>query len=171
MCVFWIIFICFYGLYVFHWTARVSSRLSRTCAYFVLFYLFLWPVCVPYNGFKFASCLANVHFLGCHRPDDGGSKDLWNAGKLLPDYTVLQPRRQQSSELLLFVCIGFLTSQTSSVSQSPFLSVPSTSLLPFPLLAIASWIPVTRSSYFPVPSNLGLLCHAFLRHFTVVWRM
>jgi hypothetical protein len=29
-----------------------------------------------------------------HRPDDGGSKDLWNVGKLLPDYTVLQPRRQ-----------------------------------------------------------------------------
>jgi hypothetical protein len=30
-------------------------------------------------------------------PDDGGSKDLWNAGKLLPDYTALQPRRQSSS--------------------------------------------------------------------------
>jgi hypothetical protein len=29
-----------------------------------------------------------------HRPDDGGSKDLWNDGKLLPDYMVLQPRRQ-----------------------------------------------------------------------------
>jgi hypothetical protein len=32
-----------------------------------------------------------------HRPDDGGSKDLWNVGKFLPDYMVLQPRRQQSS--------------------------------------------------------------------------
>jgi hypothetical protein len=31
------------------------------------------------------------------RPDDGGSKDLWNVGKLLPDYTALQPRRQPSS--------------------------------------------------------------------------
>jgi hypothetical protein len=31
------------------------------------------------------------------RPDNGGSKDLWNVGKLLPDYTALQPRRQQSS--------------------------------------------------------------------------
>jgi hypothetical protein len=31
------------------------------------------------------------------RPDDGGSKDFWNVGKLLPDYTALQPRRQQSS--------------------------------------------------------------------------
>jgi hypothetical protein len=42
--------------------------------------------------------------LGCDRPDDGGSKDLWNVGKLLPDYTVLQPRRQQSSTaILIFV--------------------------------------------------------------------
>jgi hypothetical protein len=32
-----------------------------------------------------------------HRPGDGGSKDLWNVGKLLPDYTALQPRRQPSS--------------------------------------------------------------------------
>jgi hypothetical protein len=31
------------------------------------------------------------------RPDDGGSKDLSNVGKLLPDYTALQPRRQPSS--------------------------------------------------------------------------
>jgi hypothetical protein len=29
--------------------------------------------------------------------DDGGSKDLWNVGKLLPDYTALQPKRQPSS--------------------------------------------------------------------------
>jgi hypothetical protein len=29
--------------------------------------------------------------------DNGGSKDLWNAGKLLPDYTALQPRKQPSS--------------------------------------------------------------------------
>jgi hypothetical protein len=34
---------------------------------------------------------------------DGGSKDLWNVGKLLPDYTVLQPRRQQSSVYHLFL--------------------------------------------------------------------
>jgi hypothetical protein len=34
-----------------------------------------------------------------NRPDDGDSKDLWNVGKLLPDYTALQPRRQPSSNL------------------------------------------------------------------------
>jgi hypothetical protein len=32
-----------------------------------------------------------------HRPDDGGSKHLWNVSKLLPDYTAQQPRRQPSS--------------------------------------------------------------------------
>jgi hypothetical protein len=32
-----------------------------------------------------------------HLPHDGGSKDLWDIGKLLPDYTALQPRRQPSS--------------------------------------------------------------------------
>jgi hypothetical protein len=34
-----------------------------------------------------------------HCPDDGGSKDLWNFGELLPDYMALQPRRQPSSML------------------------------------------------------------------------
>jgi hypothetical protein len=28
-----------------------------------------------------------------HRPDDGGSKDLWNIGKLLSDYMAQYPRR------------------------------------------------------------------------------
>jgi hypothetical protein len=35
-----------------------------------------------------------LHHQGPHSPNDGGSKDLWNVGKLLPDNTVLQPRRQ-----------------------------------------------------------------------------
>jgi hypothetical protein len=32
-----------------------------------------------------------------HRPDDAGSKYLWNVGELVLDYTALQPRRQPSS--------------------------------------------------------------------------
>jgi hypothetical protein len=36
-----------------------------------------------------------------HHPDDGGSKNLWNVEKLLPDYTQ-QPRRQPSSYSPLF---------------------------------------------------------------------
>jgi hypothetical protein len=35
------------------------------------------------------------------RPDYGGSKYLWNVGKLLLDYTALQPRRHLSSNLSL----------------------------------------------------------------------
>jgi hypothetical protein len=36
-----------------------------------------------------------------NRPDDGGSKHLSNVGKLLPDYTAQQPRRQSSSFSIL----------------------------------------------------------------------
>jgi hypothetical protein len=32
-----------------------------------------------------------------HRPDDGGSTDIWNAGKLIPVYTALQSRTKPSS--------------------------------------------------------------------------
>jgi hypothetical protein len=32
-----------------------------------------------------------------YRSDDGGSKHLWNVGKLLIDYTAQKPRRQSSS--------------------------------------------------------------------------
>jgi hypothetical protein len=38
------------------------------------------------------------------RPDDGGSKDLWNVDKLLPDYTALQPRRRH---LQAFGCLDY----------------------------------------------------------------
>jgi hypothetical protein len=36
-----------------------------------------------------------------HCPDDGGSKDLWNVGKLVPDHTALQPRRQSLIALMM----------------------------------------------------------------------
>jgi hypothetical protein len=38
-----------------------------------------------------------------HSPGDGGSTDLWNVGKLLPDCTALQPRRQPSSWNYIFI--------------------------------------------------------------------
>jgi hypothetical protein len=43
------------------------------------------------------------------RPDDGGSTNLWNCGKLIPIYTALQPRGQPSSnrtDVSLEVCPG-----------------------------------------------------------------
>jgi hypothetical protein len=48
-----------------------------------------------------------------HRPDDGGSKDLWNVGTLLQDYTVRQPRRQPSSGIFLFVTTNTLTLEST----------------------------------------------------------
>jgi hypothetical protein len=59
------------------------------------------------RGFRGACC---VHHQGSiYHPDDGGSKRIWNVGKLLPDYMVQQPRRQPSEylppwepEILLF---------------------------------------------------------------------
>jgi hypothetical protein len=56
-----------------------------------------------YRRFRDTCCLH-------HQGDDGGRKYLWNVGKLLPDYTALQPRRQPSSyspswepQILLFI--------------------------------------------------------------------
>jgi hypothetical protein len=40
-------------------------------------------------------------YQGDHCPDDEGSMYLWSAGKLLPDYLVLQPTREPSSAFLI----------------------------------------------------------------------
>jgi hypothetical protein len=37
-----------------------------------------------------------LHNQGDEWPDDGGSTNLWNFGKLMPVYMALQPRRQSS---------------------------------------------------------------------------
>jgi hypothetical protein len=48
-----------------------------------------------YQRFRDLYCL---HRHGVtHRPDDGGSTDLWNVGKLISVYMMLQARRQPSS--------------------------------------------------------------------------
>jgi hypothetical protein len=53
-----------------------------------------------YRRFRGACCLHHksdeLWVMTC-RPDDEGSKHLWNVGKLLPDYTAQHPRRQPSS--------------------------------------------------------------------------
>jgi hypothetical protein len=43
-----------------------------------------------------------------HRPDDGGSTDLWNVGKLIPVYTALQPWRQPSPRKMAFPRVASL---------------------------------------------------------------
>jgi hypothetical protein len=69
-------------------TVRRTDTVSSVCIQFLYFvrrmhnrYQLFKNACAPYSD----------------RPDDGGSKDLWNVGTTLPDYTVLQPRRQPSS--------------------------------------------------------------------------
>jgi hypothetical protein len=47
-----------------------------------------------YRRFRGACCL---YYQGIHRLDEGGSKLLWNIGKLLPDFTVQHPRKQSPS--------------------------------------------------------------------------
>jgi hypothetical protein len=48
-----------------------------------------------------------------HRPDDGGSKHLWNFCKFLLDYTVQHSRRQPSSYTMFFQNINFWTVTTN----------------------------------------------------------
>jgi hypothetical protein len=46
---------------------------------------------------------------GSSLPDDGGgSKSLWNFGKLLPDKTVLQPGIQPAVCVFICVCLSLL---------------------------------------------------------------
>jgi hypothetical protein len=40
-----------------------------------------------------------------YRPGEGSSEDLWNAGKLVPAYAALQPRRQPSQNKVLHTVI------------------------------------------------------------------
>jgi hypothetical protein len=52
--------------------------------------------------------------LPTHHPYDGGSKNLWNVGKLVPDYTAHHPRRQSSSAVMLQKTLhGSLTQSVS----------------------------------------------------------
>jgi hypothetical protein len=60
-----------------------------------------------------------------NRPDVGGSKVLWNVGKLLPYYTALQPRIQPSSysppwepQILLILIWSFTCPLVSQVFSS-----------------------------------------------------
>jgi hypothetical protein len=45
-----------------------------------------------------------------NRPDDGGSKHLWNVGKFLSEYTAQQLRRQPSSTHNKFMSLSLRVS-------------------------------------------------------------
>jgi hypothetical protein len=48
----------------------------------------------PCNMVEFYRRIRGVYYLHYQGDDDGGSKNLWNVGKLLPDYTTQYPRKQ-----------------------------------------------------------------------------
>jgi hypothetical protein len=69
----------------FSWmVSRIPSKMTVFCD------VAPWRLVEVYPRFRGAFCFH-------HRPDDGGSKHLWNVFKILPDYTAQHPTRQSSS--------------------------------------------------------------------------
>jgi hypothetical protein len=72
-------------------TQNFNSKMENTVRLTAVFWVdALCCVVEVYRRFRDSCCF---HYQG----DDGGSKHLWNVGKLLPDYTAQQPGRQPSS--------------------------------------------------------------------------
>jgi hypothetical protein len=72
-----------------YWDSEVSEE-SKMAVFWVVVPCSLVDV---YRRFGGTWCLHHQR----DRPDDGGSKYVWNVGKRLSDYTMLQPRRQPFS--------------------------------------------------------------------------
>jgi hypothetical protein len=59
-----------------------------------------WHLCSFYfkvHMFFIVTIRPSRNYIDVHRPDDGGSKHLWNVSKYLPDYTAQQPTTQSPS--------------------------------------------------------------------------
>jgi hypothetical protein len=74
-------------------------------------------------------------------PDDGGSDNLWNVGKLIPVNTALQPRRQPSSysqpwepQILLFTTVSGPYDESNEFSAQPQLYLRFNLILSHPRL-------------------------------------
>jgi hypothetical protein len=104
-----------------HWATIMSlpgHHLALASSVFTLYDLSCYFVhclplpCRPYHVHPHFPYKQNL----IHCPDGGGSMDLWNVGKLPPDYTILQPKIQQSSQwfLLLPLCSHWLWDPTVS---------------------------------------------------------
>jgi hypothetical protein len=83
-------------LKLFYVGFEVLTAVSTKMA--VLWVVALCSLIEVYQRFKSPCCLHHQGVM-THRRDDGGSKNHWNVGKLLPDYTALQPRRQPYSTM------------------------------------------------------------------------
>jgi hypothetical protein len=61
-------------------------------------YLIVACGCIQNGAWRWQSS-GMLRRVGDHRPDDGGSKHLWNISQFLPNYTTQHPKRQSFSYL------------------------------------------------------------------------
>jgi hypothetical protein len=97
----------------------VCVSVSLFLSVFIFGCLYL-PVCLSVSLYIYVpicllTCLSSFLFGWVNHADDGGSKYLWNVGKILLDYTVLQPKRQPSSYSLLWEPEILPTAQINSI--------------------------------------------------------
>jgi hypothetical protein len=81
--------------------SQIQSRYDEILTAVIMKMAVVWVVAPcnlvwVYQRFRGLYCL---HHQGDDRPDDGGSTDFWNVGKLMLVYMALQPRRQPSSRI------------------------------------------------------------------------
>jgi hypothetical protein len=100
-----------------------------------------------YRSFRGACCL---HQQG----DDGGSKDLRNVGKLLPDYTALQPWRQPSWIINL---LGSFITVTTTCRWTAVLSGSVFNFVPLRLLNVVQFVWWTEISAILDGTSSGML--------------
>jgi hypothetical protein len=91
------------------------------------------------------------------------SKDLWNVGKLLPDYTMLQPRRQPSSCWALFChLIGLYCSLLGRLLLTPYFFIFITFVRCCPLFKIDLFnfniLSLVYLSFILVPKTFLICC-------------
>jgi hypothetical protein len=78
------------------WTTQRYMRFQALAvASMMMMMTVFWDV-APCSLVEVYWCFRGACCLDCS-PDNGGSKHLWNVGKLLPDYTALQPKWHPSS--------------------------------------------------------------------------
>jgi hypothetical protein len=83
----------------YHETSEVMKMavfwVVAPCSLVEVYQRFRSPCCLHHQGDEEAARVETVRDIGIslprarlpQLPDDGGSKDLWNVGKILPDYT------------------------------------------------------------------------------------
>lgn len=99
-----------------------------------------------------------------HHGNDGGSKDVWNCGKLLPTYTALQRRREPTSFWTLW------GSQYSLINIAHLLWNKSYKLNGYEICSVASEKQIQKLKSFSFSVWHWTTEHMWLRLCGAVWR-